>query len=296
MIDEYAIPILMVGLTLIGYFIGGHFRGITHMTIPFKEPLSLILAFISSMPWIVQEYAPDLAVIDADSVWTISIIMGFWVGYIIGYLQNQVDIIYISVHKIVEMEQDIHYLVRYTNKYGQTCWQPQSFWGCCKTVFFGIHNPLSLTGNIYRTRHVSIRKIIMRIQADAVDVAGIETEENIVNRGPFKFKVVARRYVPSPNVTDVPYNFIVNAVGFNELFMECANLQKQAIESKSELLMSSIKGGATLLNAMSVNNISQPIVEKLRLDLQSAIDEKTKKEARKIYREGEETDTNGSVE
>ena len=282
--DAAYYPFIAITLTMTGYFLGGRVRGITHMAIPFKEPISMLLALLSATPYIVQYYYPMYCIFDAYGIGYYSSLAGFWTGYIVGYARNQVDMIYVAVHKIVEMDQDIHYLVRYVNKQGQTCWQPQSFWGCCKTVFFGIHNPLQLTGNIYRTRHVSIRKIVMRIEADAVDVAGLEFNEGVVKKGPFKFKIVSRKYVPSPNVTDVPYNFIVNATGFNELFTSYANLEREAMESKSELLMSTVKGGAQLLNAMSVNNISQPMLERIKVDLEQLIDEDNKKQAKKVMK------------
>ena len=263
---EWYIPLATILLVVAGYFLGHFFRDHTHAMIPFNEPLSYILLAITLFPLVMEAWFPQWAFIDPFDMEVVYIYLGFWVGYIIGYLQNRVDMLYVGVHDIVERTQDVHPIVRYTNKQGQQCWQPQGFKEICKTVFFGVHNPLSLTGNVYRTRHVSIKNVFLKIEADAVDVAGLEINEyekvvfTILNHQ-VKMKVEGRKYTPSPNCTDSPYDWIVRAMEYEDIFTEYAELQVQAAEAKTQLQGAQIKGGAMVLNALAGRSPSNIFME-----------------------------------
>ena len=263
---EWYVPFIAIGLVVLGYFAGHLFRDKTHSMIPFAEPLSYILLAVTLAPVFIMAFAPEMAVVDPFDITTLSALAAFWVGYICGYLQNRVDMLFVGVHEIVERTQDIHPIVRYTNKQGQQCWQPQGFKEICKTVFFGIHNPLTLTGNIYRTRHVSMKNVFIKIEADAVDVAGLEINEFEKEIGhlfghTFKMRVEGRKYTPSPNCTDSPYDWIVNAIGYEDLFTEYTELQVQAAEAKAQLQGAQIKGGAMVLNALAGRTPSNIFME-----------------------------------
>jgi hypothetical protein len=292
------IPFIAIVLVVVGYYLGHMFRDTTHSMIPFNEPLSYILLAISLAPLFVEAYFPQLAFVDPFDPEVLAVFLGFWVGYIIGYMQNKVDLLYVGVHNIIELEQDVHPIVRYTNKQGQSCWQPQGFKEICKTVFFGVHNPLQLSGNVYRTRHVSIKSIVIKLQADAVDVAGLEINESekVVFRifgHEVKMKVEGRKYQPAPNCADAPYDWYLNAMKYEDLFTEYAELQVQAAEAKAAIQGAQIKGGASVLNALALRNPSNIAMDALGDDFETFIKNRSMK---KNVRRATSEQQNGPME
>lgn len=259
-----------MGVILGGYFFGRKIRDYIHVMIPFKDPLSLGLVLLALIPMILNNIHPEWN-IDPGNPWIVVITMAFFVGYIIGYISITDDIIYVAVHQIVERTQDIEPIVRYQNSNGQTCWQPQGMWSIFKTVALGIHNPLQLSGSIYRTRHVRMKKIFLELEVDSVDLAGIEEEESYVEKWGFKFKVVSRKYIPSPNCTDSPYDWIVRATEYEDIFTKYAELQVQAAESEASIKTAQIKGGAAMLNALSGKEPSSVYMEELGIDMESIV-------------------------
>lgn len=270
------VPFIAIGLVIGGYYLGHIFRDTTHAMIPFNEPLSYILLAITLTPLFLTAYVPQWAFVDPFDPEVLAVFLGFWVGYCIGYMQSRVDLLYVGVHNIVELEQNIEPIVRYTNKQGQSCWQPQGFKEICKTVFFGVHNPLQLSGNVYRTRHVSMRKIVLKLDADAVDLAGLEINESekvvfTILGHEVKMKVEGRKYLPAPNCSDAPYDWYLNAMKYEDLFTEYAELQVQAAEAKAAIQGAQIKGGAAVLNALALRNPSNIFMEELGEDFETFV-------------------------
>lgn len=264
-------PFATIGLVLVGLFVGGRFRGITHSLMAFNEPLSYILLLVTLSPYIPDAFGIGTTPAVFYDINLLAVYAGFWTGYLIGYMRNPQDIIYVAVHQIVERTQEIEPIVRYTNREGRMCWQPQGFKEICKTVFFGIHNPLQLSGNIYRTRHVSMRSIFLRLEADTVDLAGIEVNDYEETRWRFRFRVQSRRYIPSPNCTDSPYDWYVRAEQYEEVFVKYADLQTNNAELQASLQTAQIEGGAMVLNALAGKNPSSIFMDELKVDMQEIV-------------------------
>lgn len=269
----------MIGLFFLGTFVGGRFRGATHSIIPFAEPLSYMLLTLTLLPLILTEYAPGHAFIDTGSLWYPVYSIGFWAPYIYGYLSNQMDVVYVAVHRIVEKEQDIEPLVRYVNRRGQQCWQPQGFLNICKTVFLRIDHPLVFPGG--RTRHISMRNVFIRIEADAVDLAGLEVNVTQVRRLHFfTFNVEARKYVGAPQVGDSPYDWFIKAAEYENIFTSFHELQVQAVESRAALQMARVKGGADIYNTLAGMKPQNEIFDQLGTDFENQV-EASKRRLRK---------------
>lgn len=275
---DIVLPLITIVLTLGGYFLGNKIRDITHAMIPlFGEPVSWTLIIVSLYPLMSWTYFPELCFIDPFDAWTMAIIAAFWAGYLIGYVSNTVDVIYVGVHQIVERTQSIEPIVRYTNKEGRSCWQPQGLKNIAKTLIFGIDNPLQLSGNIYRTRHVTMRNHIgIHLAADAVDVADLKVETYEVQKWKFKFTVESRSYVPSPNCTDSPYDWITRAMEYEDVFTEFNELQVQAAESKAALQVAQIKGGAAVLNALAGKAPSDVFMDQLGVNMEEIVNKRQK--------------------
>ena len=262
-----------IGMSLAGYFIGRRVRDITHMAMPFKEPVSLVILMIASLPWIMDM---DLS---GYGMWPTILECGFWTGYLLGYLTNTVDLLYIAVHRIVEMETDSDYIVTYRDNHGRLCWQPQTFWGSCRTVIFGIHNPLILNGVIARKRKLRVHKFGMPvIRMEVIDQADMQIHDSssfegegynpyIVKKGPFRFRIVEREYTPSPNMTDAPLLFYSRAEGYQQLFTQNAKLAMEAAESKAAVEQTAIQVALDIMNATTEDSPSEVFLNDLGADL-----------------------------
>ncbi|MDO5862535.1 MAG: hypothetical protein Q4Q58_07085 [Thermoplasmata archaeon] len=280
---------MLIFLPILGYFVGFRFRGLTHSILPFMEPLTYILIALTLLPIFIYGFWEDWSVsvgfnpFDLDFV---ALYLGFWLGYLIGYMQNETDVIYVGVHQIVDRTQDIEPIVRYYNSNGQMCWQPQGFLNICRTLFFGIHHPLQLSGSINRTRRVSMRNQFFKITADTIDLAGMEEHETEVVKCHIHFTVRARKYIPSPNCTDSPYDWIVRAQEYEDVFVEFQEMQVAAAESKAAMQSAMIKGGALIYNALATKTPSNMVMEDLGREFEE--DVKAKAKSRSMKRASEE--------
>lgn len=281
---DMGLPFVVVLITIGSYFLGKFIRSRAHVIIPFKDPISLGFVFLAFVPLIVDGVNHTQI---AGNIWTLSITFAFFLGYIIGYLAEQEDLVYVAVHQIVERTQEIEPIVRYYNRDGKCCWQPQSFKEIIKTMVFGIHNPLQLSGGS-RTRYVHLKKVLMELSADAVDLAGVEISEEIIKKGPFKFRIESRRYIPCPLCQDSPYDFITKAEGYEELFTKFADMQVDAAESKAQLSVAQVKGGAAMLNALAGKQPSNVYMDELGLEMDEIIGKKQKRRIHKKIQEAAE--------
>lgn len=283
------VPFLCIGLVVAGRYVGTVFRNKTHALVAFNEPLSYILLFGTLSPYILDMMYPGTAPEVFYDPNLLAIFAAFWVGYLIGYMTNPQDIIYVGVHQIVERTQDIEPIVRYTNKEGRMCWQPQGFKEICKTVFFGIDNPLQLSGSIYRTRHVVLKSIFLKLEADTVDLAGLEINDFEVQKWRFKFHVQGRKYIPSPNCTDSPYDWFVRADEYESIFTQYAELQVANAEMHTALQTVQVKGGAMVLNALASKDPSTIFMDELGVKMEELVDRKRRsKDIKKATKETRE--------
>ncbi|TQS80245.1 MAG: hypothetical protein A3205_05720 [Methanomassiliicoccales archaeon Mx-03] len=298
MTDAFDVLMLFAVATvpLIAYCIGKRMRARSHSVIPFKDPVSLILMVLSFVPLILD--LSGYAVVDPFDPWLLAGLFGFWAGYCVGYCSESVDLIYVAVHQIADRTQDVDYVVRYWNREGQMCWQPQSFRAICKTMILGIHNPLYLVP-VQRTRRVTVHQFMRpKVTVDAIDLAGIESNEYTIKRGPkgrINWTVEALRYTPSPHCTDAPYDWIANALGYEELFQNYASLQIEHLETNAKLRVGTMKSSGELLSAMGAKAPSPVVMEQLGLDLERLFGSRLRKmrqdaekETRRVMEDGDE--------
>lgn len=292
--DPTTITIISVALTLAGYFIGRRVRDMTHIYLPLKEPVTWILAILSASPWI---FHMDLSGLDNLPV---SALAGFWTGYFVGYISNQVDLMYVAINLISSNEETADSLVVYRNSQGQLCWQPQSFWGACRVALFHVDNPLELNANIQRKRKLSVHKELMpKIVIHVVDLAqlevhtaeeyaqqGVPREKNplMVKKGPFWFKLESRKYTPSPIDILPPGAYWANATGVDELTQEVARFHMQTAENQILLEKMAMEQAMKLLNALITDSPSKEFVEELGAKLRD-IDSQKKREIREFVEE-----------
>ena len=130
-------------------------------------------------------------------------------------------------------------------------------------------------------------------EADAIDVAGVQVEEHEETRWRFRFKIESRTYLAVPYCTDAPYDWILNANKYEDLFMEYAKLQVSAIESESELNVAMVKGGGVALSAMASKNPDKIFLEELGLKLEDMLSDRAK-ERRNLKRRADREE-GGSV-
>ena len=263
---EWYIALAVIFLVVIGYLVGHKFRDLTHSMIPFNEPLSYIVLAVTLVPLILGYYAPDLTELDPFDLSFLYLYLGFWVGYLIGYLQFSSDLLYVTVHDMVNHTEDTHPIVRYTNKFGQQCWQPQGFKEICKTVFLGNHNPLSLSASVNRTRHHKLRTEFIKQEADSVDMAGLDVQESedvlftLFGRE-VHMKKESRKYTPAPSATESKREWIVSAMRYEDIFKDYSRLQTEAAEARAKLQGAQIKGGAMVLNTLADKNPGHMLME-----------------------------------
>lgn len=284
------LPFATVAIALVSYFVGIRVRDAAHCMFPLNDPVSVMFIIVSVVPSVLLATVWPTPL--DDPVWFryLAVLVGFWGGYLIGYCSQGADVVYVSVHQIVERTQDIYPIVRYRNREGRMCWQPQSFRKICRAMLLHIDNPLELSA-VQRTRSVTCKQAYHMVNtAEAIDVAGVEINEYEETRWRFRFKIEARRYLAVPYCTDAPYDWILNANKYEDLFMEYAKLQVSYVEAESELNVAMVKGGGIMYSAIAGRNPDKLFMEELGLDLEEMVSERAKerrKVKKKIRREEE---------
>lgn len=282
---EVILPFLAVGLVVAGYYIGGFVRARAHVLVPMSDPVSLIILIGWLIPALVGLFDEEYLWIVTDlSYW--AMLAAFMVGYVIGYAREQADVVYVGVHSITDPMEDVSWIIRYTAPDGRQCWQPQGFLEVCKTMILGIHNPLDLRA-VQRYRHVTAKRpFFPMFEADVIDMADLRVEVSEVQKWRFSFKVESRKYVPSGNLTEPYYKWIVGALQMEEMASEYAELQTKAAEYQAALQTAQIKGGAAIITALSAKDPSQAYMDELSMDL----DEIVSKYQRKVKRNAKEAE------
>ena len=282
-------PFVVICLWPVGYFLGRRVRDYAHVYIPFKDPVSLLILFVTCMVMVYPFWRLAADISDPIGIWPLSSGLGFLIGYMIGYCSIQIDIVQVAVHNITEHDMDCYPLVYYYSPEGRLCWQPQGFKDVVKSMIFNVHNPLQLPlGSIYRKRHLHLKTPMMiRQDVDVVDLAGIEVNEYEVTKAHIKFHVEARKYIPSPNCTDAPYDWIVRAQEYEDVFVSYSEMQVEAIEAKAALSRAAVRGGGEILTALASKNPSQMFMDDLGIDLRKALSPDMKGKVRKELRRAE---------
>lgn len=261
------LPFLAVFVTMAGYALGRWIRNYAHVIVPFRDPISLTFVALLAMPFLIDAFSPEHSLIPSDSIWYQSLVCAILVGYIIGYLLNQINMEYVGVHNILEKVQDIYPIVYYYHD-GKMYIQPQTFRGIFKTMILRVRYPLDLPMNqIMRRRTVKLRKVFMHLEAQVIDLAGHTVEKYDQKLGPFKVTVEKHTYIPAPYCMDAPYDWIVNTAQYDQMFREYSRLQVDAMESKAELQVASVKGAGMVLTALNEKTPSNMFLEELGIDM-----------------------------
>ena len=284
---ETVLPFLLTGTSLFSYFVGIKIREACHAVVPLYDPVSLALLVITVIPWLLGDMGVSLPY-DPFSVWPNAILLSWWVGYCIGYLSVQTDLIYVTVHNIVNRTQRTFFVVRYYDRDGRMCWQSQKLSAIFKSMFLHIDNPLQLV-QVQRTREISVQQFLHPyVCVDAIDLAGMETSEYTVKNRWINWKVKELKFVPSPHCTDAPYDWIVNAQGYEELFQNYSALQVENIETNAKLRVVALRGAGQLMSAMGSKAPSNVVLEQLGIDIEAMFGERLKKQRQAAEREGME--------
>ena len=282
-IIDLVMPFVIIVLWPLGYVLGRRVRGYAHVFVPFKDPVSLIVLTLCIVVMCVPFIRWGLGFADMITIWILSSGIGFLIGYMIGYCSIQIDIVQVAVHNITEHDMDCYPLVYYYSPDGRLCWQPQGFKDIVKSMIFNVHNPLQLPlGSIYRTRHLHLKTPLMiRQDVDIVDLAGVEVNQYEIRKAHITFKVEARKYTPSPNCTDAPYDWIVRAQEYEDVFVNYSQMQVEAIEAKAALSRAAVRGGGEILTALASKNPSQVFMDDLGIDLRKALSPDIQRKVRK---------------
>jgi len=270
-------------MPLIAYFVGRMVRHRTHMIYPFVEPLSWFLVILTVSPFV----AALIAKYDVTplGIWPYALLGAFWVGYILGYSMNKVDVVRIAVHKLADNVEDESYMVLYTNKDGQRCWQPQTFIGACRTVLFDVHNTIRMDGPIQRKRTLIVHEpFLPKIEVDVIDMAhveihtadeftqqGVPREENplMVKKGPFWFKLETREYIPSPIDLLPTGTYYSTAKGLDIALKQNAKFAMQVAESEAQIEQRSLELALDVLNALMLDSPSRAFMEEIGAELRN---------------------------
>lgn len=288
---DVIMPFAISLLTLGSFFLGKKVRSYGNVIYPWMDPISVLLTLAILSPWYRDSISilANLSFLDPDNIWVQATVLGIACGYFTGYILNQPNIVYVGVHNIPNKTQEVYPIVYYyrdeedgTHMYIQ----PQTFSAVIKTMIFGVRYPLDLPLNmIQRKRHVSIRKILIRADADEIDLAGHEVSRHKVKRGPFTFTVESHRYIATPYATDAPYDWILNASKYDELFTRYNELQVESMESQSELQMASVKGAGNILKALGRKVPNNMFLDELDVNLSKSMEREKLRNRKKAQQE-----------
>ena len=275
-IVETVLPFLLTGTSLVSYFVGIRIREASHAVVPLYDPVSLMLIVLSCLPCTLGLCGVSLP-FDPFSVWPNAVIVSWWAGYMIGYMSVQTDLVYVAVHNLVNRTQRVFYVVRYYDRDGRSCWQSQKLSAIFKSMILHVDNPLQLV-QVQRTREISVQQFMRpRVCVDAIDLAGMETSEYTVKNRWVNWKVKELKFVPSPHCTDAPYDWIVNATAYEELYQNFSALQVENLETNAKLRIVAMRGAGELLSAMGSKSPSNVVLEQLGIDIEEMFSSRLKK-------------------
>lgn len=270
---EIIVPLVSIGAVFLGMWSGSFIRGKAHVMIPFHDPVSLMLFAVVLVPLFID--------IGLNEWWYWISILAFLIGYCKGYIENRSDIIYVAVHDLVRSDQDVYPIVRYTAPDGRMCWQPQSLSKVFRSMFLNIHCPLQMMATRH-PRHVRVKNVCMKAEANAYDMAHMESTITTEKRWIFLFKVESRKYVSAPHNMDAPYDWIANATGYEQMFLELSKAQTENIERMANLDVAALKGAKMVMEAVGAKTPSREMMDELGIDLGSALNRNIAKMRKEI--------------
>ncbi len=281
---EIIVALVAIGAVFGGQWFGYFIRGKAHVMIPFNDPVSITLFIIALIPLFID--------VGLNEWWYWVCILAFFTGYCKGYIENRSDIIYVAVHDLVRSDQDVYPIVRYTSPDGRMCWQPQSLPKVFRSMFLNIHCPLQLMAT-RNPRHVRVRNVCMKAEANAYDMAHMESVITTEKKWRFTFKVESRKYISAPHNMDSPYDWIANATGYEQMFLELSKAQTENIERMANLDVAALKGAKMVMEAVGAKTPSREMMDELGIDLGSALNRNIAKMRKEIRRKQEEGDDAG---
>ena len=103
-------------------------------------------------------------------------------------------------------------------------------------------------------------------------------------------------YIPSPNCTDSPYDFLVRSNEYESMFTQYAELQVANAELHTALQTAQVKGGAMVLNALASKDPSSIFMDELGVQMEELVDRKKKsKEMKRATKEAQESEAAQNV-
>lgn len=284
---ETVLPFALTGISLASYFIGIRIREAAHAVVPLYDPVSLLLIVLSCLPCTLGLCGVPLP-FDPFGVWVNALLVSWWVGYMLGYMSVRADLVYVAVHNLVNRTQRVFYVVRYYDRDGRSCWQKQTLSAIFKSMVLHVDCPLQLA-QVQRTREISVQQFMRpHVCVDAIDLAGMETQEYTVKNRWVNWKVKEVKFIPSPHCTDSPYDWIVNAQAYEELYTNYAALQVEHLETNAKLRMIAMRGGAEIISTMAMRSPSNVVLEQLGIDIEEMFGARLKAQREAARRESEE--------
>ncbi len=283
---ETILPFAITGTSLVSYFVGIRVREAAHAVVPLYDPVSLMLIALSLLPCTLGLCGVRLP-LDPFGVWLNATLLSWWVGYMLGYMSVRTDLVYVAVHNLVDRTQRVFYVVRYYDRDGRSCWQKQTLSAIFKSMILHVDNPLQLA-QVQRTREISVQQFMRpHVCVDAIDLAGMESNEYTVKNRWVNWKVKELKFIPSPHCTDSPYDWIVNASAYEELYNNYTALQVEHLETNAKLKVIAIRGGAEVVSSMGARSPSNVVLDQLGIDIEEMFGARLKAQREAAKKEGE---------
>lgn len=282
---EDILPLLLAFVSLFAFILGGHIRSIVHMVWPFQDPVSMTFWFLCTLPYILDYYGYGL--FDPYGIWYTSFVVAFVLCYCVAYFRGEFNMVYIDTHTIISEDdpdgaQDTDYYVYYWNKDGQMCLQEQTIRAALKSLC-GIHCPLKLDiGQIRRARRQTVHFLgLPRKTIRSIDMVEKTVTEDIVRKGPFRFKVRSYVFTPAPACIDTTADWLVSAAKQRTLVNQLVRCTAEILESKLTAQEIQYKsGGDLLVELLHDRTIGAEVYDEIKSRLKP---------------EGEEQETTGMV-
>lgn len=233
---ESVLPVLLAFVSLFAFELGTRVRAHIHVVLPHRDPVTLLLVLLCVSPCILDLYGHRI--IDPGSIWYVSFVFAFLSCYVVAYLRGEFDLVYVNVHTIISERfpngaQEVRPIVYYWDSNGRMCIQEQTYKEVIKSLL-GIRSTLRLdVGMVRRTRPVYVQKVLFpMISVEAIDVVEERIEEEVVRRGPFRFRIRHYEYVPAPSSIDTTQSWLVSAYNQEQLTRELTRKESQLLEAK----------------------------------------------------------------
>ena len=230
---ETILPFGLAFLSILSFQLGNGVRKRVHVTLPWKDPVTLLLMAMAFSPVI-----GDLCgrhILDTGNIWYLASLLSFLSCYSIAYLRGEFDLINIGVWR--EGNLTGKPIVYYYGPDGNMYLQEQSFKEILKTVIFGIRSPLEFPADVQRTATIDIQKVLYpRVCVDTVFVIDEEITESTVKKWIFSFKVRSYRYDVAPQCVNPETVWMIDKTNNKILMKELNRHQAALFDAKQEAM------------------------------------------------------------